>query len=445
MNYDQLSSVLSKVAGQHVYVRCVPEVLDFTDKEAQHDLHFCVQGGDQFTVTLNDENTPLVLAMLGLSVFGKGMKILAWNWKNLVSYVLAKTGRHYPVDGSIIDLKVIESYGGKDSNKNLKPPVSLIEAMNRLKNVVAGGVWKEIEPVYKKVHLPLITTVIPHLEAVGINDPDVEGRVHAYYEIDGQENGRLKCSKQYKRGYVPHAMTPEVRKALKPRDYDELFMLFDFQGMEVFMLTWMSKDPLLLELCEAKDIYAALYEKVVGKPATGKEEREKAKKFFLPVIYGQSAFMLAKSLGVSQTTAETIIHRIGALFPTASAWIEAYEKQLAEAGFAKDIFGKRRPHFEEGREFAVRNFAVQSPGALVCLEKLVQLYVALKGKTDLAYTVHDGYVVYATKDNWQQVYKTGSEVLAGESSLCSGLRLRVACCAGRNLDDLKPLARKGDG
>lgn len=439
MNYEQLASLLSAVTGQNVYVRCQPEVLDFTDKEAVSELHVYAQGGDSFRIALKDDSLPLVLSMLNHSIFAKGMKIIAWGWKNFASYALAKTGKPYAVNGAIIDLKVMESYAGK----KLKPPTKLIEALNRLKNLVTEGIWKEIEPVYKSVHLPLITTVLPHLEVVGVNDPATGGRVHAYYEMDGL-NGRLKCSKAYKHGYVPHAMTPETRESLKPRSLDELFMLFDFKGMEVYMLAWMSKDPLLEELCRSKDVYAGLWEKIVGKPCGGKEDRERAKKFFLPVIYGQSAFMLAKSLGVGPESAESIVNRIGTLFPVASAWIEAYQKQLQETGYAKDIFGKRRTSFEEGREFSVRNFAVQSPAALICLEKLIQLYIALKSKADLAYTVHDGYVVYATKDTWRSVYKAGMDVLSGDSALCPGLRLRVACRAGRNLNDLKPLVRKGD-
>jgi DNA polymerase I-like protein with 3'-5' exonuclease and polymerase domains len=132
------------------------------------------------------------------------------------------------------------------------------------------------------------------------------------------------------------------------------------------------------------------------------------------------------------------------LFPAALAFIQGYQRQLQELGYAKDIFGKRRYSFEEGKEFSVRNFAVQSPSAVVCLEKLNHLYFALKNKTDLAYTVHDGYVVYATKENWKTIYKIAYDVLSGESDLCPGLRLRVTCRAGRNLDNLKSLARKGD-
>lgn len=439
MNHSDLAKALSGVAGQNVFVKCQPEVLDFTDSDLVPELQIFYQGGN-ITLALAAESLPIILPMLRLSILGKGRKIVTWNWKNFVSYAQAKTGKPYSVEGAIVDLKIIESYSGR----KLKVPKTLVEAFNRLKDLISTGIWKEIEPVYKKLHLPLLTTVIPHLETAGVLDTVRGNRVYAYYEIDGQENGRLKCHGAYKQGFVPHAMKPETKHTLKPRAQNELFMQFDYKGMEVYMLAWLSKDPLLEQLCKEPDVYAALYEKLIGKKCEGKNDREMAKKFFLPVIYGQQAYALSQRCGVALDVAEKIIERIDALFPVALAFIEGYQRQLQELGYAKDIFGKRRSSFEEGKEHSVRNFAVQSPAAIVCLEKLTNLYFALREKTDLAYTVHDGYVAYATKENWKTIYKIGHDVLSGESTFCPGLKLRVTCFAGRSLDNLKPLARKGD-
>lgn len=437
---ENLAKLLSESVGQNVYFYTLPEVLDFTDKEVVPELHFYVQGGKEFTVLLSEENICRVLPMLQLSLFDKGMKILTWNWKNLATYVLAKTGKKYSVDGAIIDLKIIESYAGKKA----KAPKNLIEALNRLKDLITTGIWKEIEPTYKKLHIPLLTTVIPHLETTGVMDSQGGGLVYANYEIDGQENGRLRCSQAFKMGYVPHAMSPTIRDILKPREHDELFMYFDFKGQEVFTLAWMAQDSLLLELCKHTDVYLAIYEKIFEKEANDiQEARNLTKKFFLPVIYGQSAYALSQKCSLSQTVAEAVIQRIDTLFPAVSTFIGSYQKQLQDHGYAKDIFGKRRS-FEVGKENSVKNFSVQSPAAVVCLDKLIHLYFALKDKTDLAYTVHDGYVVYATKENWKTIFKTGYEVLSSESEFCPGLKLKLTVKAGRNLNDLKSLARKGD-
>lgn len=437
MNFSELSKILSGLSGQNVFVKFNPEILDFTDKTILNDL-LIFSDKQEFRVSLTDSSLPVILSMLKLGVFNKDRKIIVWNWKNFISYVLAKTGKLFVPDGAIIDLKIIESYAGL----KFKSPKNLVEALNRIKRIISEGIWKEIKPIYETFHLPLITTVIPHLETVGVNDTENNNRVYSYYEIDGQENGRLKCHKAYKDSFIPHAMTPEVKKSLKPRMQDDIFMSFDYRGQEVYMLAWLSKDPLLLELCEEKDIYVALYEKILNKQIIEKNDRDLAKKMFLPVIYGQSAYSLSQRCNIQLNFAETIINRINTLFPLALAFVEGYQKQVQELGYAKDIFGKRRT-FEEGKEYLVRNFAIQSPAAVVCLDKLTRLYFALKEKTDLAFSVHDGYVVYATKENWKSIYNIAFDILSSESAFCPGLRLRVTCRAGRNLDDLKLLARKG--
>jgi len=419
-------------------MRCQPDVLDFTDKAAVNELWFYF-GKTELKLVLKDEDIPFVVSVLRMTVFAKGNKIVVWNWKNFASFILAKTKKPYHIDAAIIDLKIIEYYAGRRNNA----PKTLPEALNRLKDLISSGIWKEIESIYKKFHMPLMTTVIPALENAGILDSSQSQKVFAYYDIEGQENGRLKCSGEFKFSYVPHTMSPEIRESLKPCNYDQLFMNFDFKGMEVFVLSWMSKDPLLQELCDTSDIYVSLYEKIFQEKCEVKNERDLAKKIFLPVIYGQKSHSLSQKLGIALDAAEFLISRVYTLFPTALSFIEGYQKQVQELGYAKDIFGRRRT-FEVGKEYFVRNFAIQSPASLICLEKLTHLYFSLKDKADIAYTVHDGYVVYATKENWKTIFKLGNQILSSESEFCPGLRLKVACRAGRNLNDLKPLARKGE-
>lgn len=437
IHFADLAQILSENQDQNIFVHFDPEILDFTDDSQQKEIKLHFQNGKILSIPLSKDSLPLVLSMLNLSLFSKNKKVLTWNWKNFVSYVLAKTGIHFAIEGAIIDLKILESYSGKKS----KCPKNVVEALNRLKALISSGVWKEIESTYKKLHIPLITSVIPHLETVGVINKSEQKKVYAYYEIDGQDNGRLKCHNAYKDSFLPHTLKIEDKKNLVSKS-DELFMSFDFKGMEVFVLAWLSKDPLLAEMCKQKDVYSALYEKIFNKKCE-ENSRNLAKKVFLPVIYGQSVGALAQVNEFDKSTAEFVFNQIYTLFPTALDYIESHQKQLKENGYARDIFGKRR-YFEEGKEFSVRNFSVQSPAATVCHEKLIQLYFAVREKTNLAYSLHDGYFLYANKDNWQSIYKTSMDVLTSESQFCPELKLRVACRAGRNLDNLRPIMKKGD-
>lgn len=438
MDYMKFSEFLGNLETSNYLFLFEPEILDFTEKE-EITLHIYATGGHKFSLEMkhNLDNVELagILGILVKTIFAKGSRVITWNWKNFVTYILGKGGKPFICDATIIDLKIIESYLGIKNSA----PQSIGEALSRMKKVMAEPNYKESSKVYRNIHLPLMTTVLPHLETVGIVDPDSEGRVYAYYEIDGQENGRLLCHRAYSKGYIPHNLTEEKKAKLKPLP-DHLFMYFDFNSMEVFMLAWLTKDPLLNELCEKDDVYFALYEKIIGEQTNLKEARDKCKKFFLPVIYGMSAHTLADRIKIAEATAETIVKRIHELFPTALAWVQAYQDQVKERGYADDIFGKRR--YFDGKEYRGRNFSVQSPASIVCLEKLIQLYHALVPLTKLAYHVHDGYMVYTTKEKWREVYTKAIAALSSESQMCPGLKLRVSAKAGKNLNELKNIIKK---
>lgn len=432
---DQLTKLVAEIESEkNIYFFFKPEILDFTDKEIVPELYFSTSSKD-FNFQLTDENIYKILPLLKF-IFKKDKKIITWNWKNFATYILGKTKKSYFIDSAIIDLKIIESYSGK---KN-KPPKNLTEALNRLKDLITSGIWKEIEPIYKKLHLPLITTVIPHIETTALIDPLTGGNVYGYYDIDGQENGRLRCFQAFKQGFVPHTMTPDIKDRIKPQE-NKFFMNFDFKGMEVYTLAWLTKDPLLIECCrqEQEDVYLAIWEKITGK--FEKNNRDLVKKIFLPTIYGQSARSLSEHCKIELHLAETIKKQIDTLFPTVLTFFESSLKQLQDLGYAKDCFGKRR-QIEVHKDYLVRNFSVQSPAAVVCLEKLINLYFALKDKTDIAYSIHDGYVVYATRENWKTIYKIGRDILTSESEFCPGLKLKVAVKAGVKLNDMKPLEKK---
>ena len=291
--------------------------------------------------------------------------------------------------------------------------------------------------MYNKIHVPLFKEVIPKLETIGILNIEESKKVYAYYEIFGQKNGRLNSSLAFQNGFLPQHLSPEMKKNLKPNDLEDLFMYFDYKNMEVSVLHWLSKDQLLGEYLAKDDFYLEIYQLITGNPHNSdKENRIKGKKMFLPIIYGQSPQSLGNRLNVSLGVAEQITERVKTLFSTAVEYVSKYHLHAKENGFCVDIFGKRR-EFSKDESYEALCFAVQSPASLMCLEKLINLSRVV----DIAYSVHDGYCVYSNKKHWKQVYKTCHDVLISDSSLFPGLKLKVSCYGGRNLESLKPLLK----
>jgi hypothetical protein len=439
MNFESLANILANVEHKTFFLRFNPNVPDFTFTESECEMQIFFPDKTTVQIVLKNDTIPLIISMLNISLFKKDIKMLVWDWKSFVSFILGKTNRYLQIEASVIDLKVMETFNGIS-----KPcPESYLEAINRTRTLIAGGYWAEMESLYKQIYLPLMTEVLPSLETVGIIDLELGKKVHAHYEINGQENGRLKCFGAYKTNFNPHTIGPDMRKMLKPIGHDSLFMSFDYKGMEVFVLAHLSKDEKLKSLCQTDDIYLSLGKELFGSDEE-KNDRELTKKCFLPVIYGQSARSLSQRLGIASDVSERVVEQISSLFPNALSFVAEYEQQVKKDGFAKDVFGKRRSSFESGKEYLARNFAVQSPAATICLEKLIKLHYSLsnlnqflKHKVQIAYTVHDGYVLYITKENWKDVLKKSLEVLMSESEICPGLKLKVSCKGGRTLDDMK--------
>ena len=438
MNFPKVAEDLAELARDNktIYLRTDPEILDFTDLNSKHKLILCGQKL-RFTYEIGKDDLFILIPLLKNSLFLKEIKVIGWNLKNFYTYVLGITQKSLIIESVLIDLKVIEAHAGLPGTA----PKTLTEALNRLKALVESKSWAETQMIYKKVSMPLINAVLPHLETSPILDDNQQNRFYAYYELNGQRNGRLKCHQAYKMGFVPHTLGPKEREAYLPPETDQIFMYFDFRYMEVVMLHYLSQDEQLQELLKKEDFYAALYELITKNVCKSPEERKKAKNFFLPVMYGEQAFQLSEKLKINKNMAEVIIQRIQELFPKALSYLQKYEDEVKATKQAKDIFGRVRREFDQA--YIARNFAVQSPAAIICQEKLVKLYFALKDITKLAYCVHDGYAVYANKFNWQKVFALGYEVLTKESELCPGLKFKVSCQAGRKLNNLKTIQRKG--
>jgi hypothetical protein len=95
--------------------------------------------------------------------------------------------------------------------------------------------------------------VLPAIETYPLLDETERTAKYAYYEIEGQTNGRLRCLKKFSKGYVPHAMGPDVQTSMKPRGYNLGFICPDVKYCEIAVLQWLSGDSKLKTLLESDE------------------------------------------------------------------------------------------------------------------------------------------------------------------------------------------------
>lgn len=357
--------------------------------------------------------------------------LISWNLKNFISYIYAKTGRKPKLESKVFDLKTLEHYLGIWEEK----PKTFLEAKQRLLKVVKHPSWIYLKDIYKDIYLPLILDVIPEIEVIGVTNQKTRQLLHSYYDISGQLNGRMKCSKELVRGFNPHTLGEEDKSVLKPPAFDHAFMYLDFKHMEVSMLQWLSGDPVLGSILESgEDLYFAIW-KILTTLDCNETYREKCKSLFLPVVYGQGINSVAERANIPIDTAKKLVQRIYTKFPVAIDWIKKQQINLVD-NWAKDKFGRMR-RFDIGEEYKIRNFVVQSPAALFCLLKLIRLKDKLGPNAKLGFHIHDGYVLFSPVYEVWRNKELAIEALESEELMFPGLKCKVTCKIGKTLASLK--------
>jgi DNA polymerase family A len=426
----EASLILSEVFSRQrpVYIYTHPEILDFTS----HDDGKLVLCGGQRRIELDidSDEIKVVMGTLALSAFDKEVTstLIAWDLKSLLSYAKHFNNSLPEITVPIFDLQIIENFLGISQPK----PTSIVEAVKRLKTASENKSWKSL---YHKLHLPLATDVLPAIETYPILNTAERDVRFAHYEIEGQQNGRLRCAKRFEKSYLAHTLGEEQKAVIKPRGYNLSFMVADICNCEVMVLQWLSDDQRLKQIIESgKDLYREIYKVITNDSCNTDNKRKLSQIMFLSVIYGSMAKGLGKSLNVSDETAHELRKRIFLSFPTSMEWLQTQQNN-AKNGVSTDYFG--RPRNFEDKPYLARNSAVQGVAATACLEKLVTLKRRLdKTPARICFTVHDGYGLVVPNDRIEETAKIVREVLEAPSRLCPGLDMKVKIETGPSLDKM---------
>jgi hypothetical protein len=421
-----LAEHINKLVGKDIYIKTTPETLDWTShQEAKISL---VVEGIAINCPLSKDLQKLRELFQGLQHYigdNSDILVIGWNIKSFMSYAYGKLGMEFEFAGRLVDLKIAESFCGI---RDQKAPETIEDAKTRITKL---GNLEHFVNAYREVYYPLATQVLPKMESVPLADQRSRSLVYSSYEIEGSINGRLKTPGALKHSYLPHTMKPEDKENLWPQKHDDVFLYADYKNMEVAVLQWLSGDKVLGEILDSgKDIYSEIW-KIITKQDPDEEQRESCKRSLLSIVYGAGSETVAKHLNASERHAELFMEKLEEHLPQAMNWIR---NQMDVCGVFTDSFG-RKIRLEQGKEHKLQNYAVSSPAAMICLHKLVKLERELTG-AKLVFHVHDGYGILVNNKNVVSVAESVKNILESEDELYPGLRLRVACEAGRTLDKL---------
>ncbi|MDQ3016082.1 MAG: DNA polymerase I, partial [Bacteroidota bacterium] len=137
----------------------------------------------------------------------------------------------------------------------------------------------------------------------------------------------------------------EIRKAFIPKDTDHLILSADYSQIELRIIAAITLDPGMMEAFHAgEDIHSTTASKVFDVPLADvtKEMRRRAKAVNFGLAYGQSAFGLSQTLGISRSESKEIIDNYFMKFPGIKNYMTETISFAREKGYIETMLKRRR-------------------------------------------------------------------------------------------------------
>jgi DNA polymerase I len=268
------------------------------------------------------------------------------------------------------------------------------------------------------------------------------GRLHTHFNPAGTVTGRMSSENPNLQNIpIRTERGRRVRKAFVA-DEGQLLLSADYSQIELRILAHVSSDEALIRaFSENLDIHMATAAEIFSVPLdkVSDEQRRRAKAVNFGIAYGQGAFGLSESLGISRSESGDNIDRYFKRFKGVKTYMEEIVERAKKNGFVETLFGRRRDIEElNSRNAAIRKFgervAVNSPiqGTASDLVKLAMIEVRRSVKAPLLLQVHDELLlevpIPAVEETMVQVMKA----MEGVAQLKVPLRVNVS--TGPNWD-----------
>jgi len=171
------------------------------------------------------------------------------------------------------------------------------------------------------------------------------GRLHTSYNQVGTVTGRISSSEPNLQNIpIRSPLGRQVRRAFVAQPGWRLLGA-DYSQIELRVLAHVSGDPGLIEAFQRdEDIHATTAAAILGVPLNQvtPDQRRLAKAVNFGLIYGMSAYGLARSTGLTQAEAENFIEQYFGRFPRVRAYLRNTIAQARNRGYVETLLGRRR-------------------------------------------------------------------------------------------------------
>jgi DNA polymerase-1 len=274
------------------------------------------------------------------------------------------------------------------------------------------------------------------------------GRVHTSYHQAVAATGRLSSSDPNLQNIpVRTAEGRRIRQAfIAPKGHK--IVAADYSQIELRIMAHFSGDPnLRLAFAENADVHRHTAAEVFGvKPdEVSTDQRRSAKAINFGLIYGMSAFGLAKQLGVDRNLAQRYIDTYFERYPGVKAFMDQSRETARKNGYVETLMGRRlyvpdiRSRNAQSRQYAERT-AINAPmqgtaadiikAAMLAVDEWIQ---STEVPVRMIMQVHDELVFEVAEDFIDEARETIRSLMAGAAELSVPLMVDVG--VGDNWDE----------
>ncbi len=273
------------------------------------------------------------------------------------------------------------------------------------------------------------------------------GRVHTSYHQAVAATGRLS-SQDPNLQNIP-IRTPEGRRIRQAfvAPPGHLLLAADYSQIELRIMAHLSGDAGLLNaFANDQDIHQATAAEVLGLPleSVSAEQRRSAKAVNFGLIYGMSAFGLAKQLGIPRGAAQEYIDLYFARYPGVKRYMEETRAQAKAQGYVETVFGRRlylpdinarNKQFQQAAERAAINAPMQGTAADIIKRAMISVdqVCAAGAGARLIMQVHDELVFEVEHSRVGEVTEAVRTHMMGAAALRVPLKVDVG--TGANWDE----------
>jgi DNA polymerase-1 len=266
------------------------------------------------------------------------------------------------------------------------------------------------------------------------------GRIHTTYQQGVAATGRLSSEN-------PNLQNIPIR-TLEGRRIRQAFIAppghsliaADYSQIELRIMAHLSGDAsLLAAFAENRDVHQSTAAEVLGIPldAVTAEQRRSAKAVNFGLIYGMSAFGLARQLGIGRGDAQRYVDLYFERYPGVKRYMDETRAQAREQGYVETVFGRRlylpdiRSRNAAMRQYAERS-AINAPmqGTAADIIKMAMIAIDAwieksRTRARLIMQVHDELVLEASEDSVEQTTQRVRELMVGACELSVPLKVDV--------------------